>query len=115
MDASLAQAILAQVGPAVLYLYMAQAKCAGLEAPRPQPKITRIVPGDRFYCGPASPTEWCSGLHTSRFIKLSYGTTDAWSHELFHSVLCQLPPEKNPHGCDAAHRSPLWERCLLPR
>jgi len=113
MDASLAQAILSQVGSAVLYLYLAQAKCAGLEQPKP-PKVTRIMPGSKFYCGTASPTGWCSGLHTSRFIKLSYGTTDAWAHELFHSVMCQLPETKNPYGCDAKHESPLWERCVLP-
>jgi hypothetical protein len=113
VDASLAHTILSQAGAAALYLYLAQAKCVGLEHPRPYPKITQILPGHKFRCA-ASPTGWCQGLHSRRHMKLTYGTTDAWSHELFHSVLCQLPRRQNPHGCDGGHRSPLWSRCAVP-
>jgi hypothetical protein len=114
MDITLAQSILTQAGSAALYLYLAQAKCAGLEHPRPYPAVARIVPGEGFRCGGTSPTGWCAGLHSSRTITLSYGTTDAWPHELFHAVLCQLPGSVNPYRCDPQHRSPLWQRCLLP-
>ena len=114
MDAALAHTILAQAGAAAMYLYLAQAKCVGLEHPRPYPQAARIVPGEGFRCGDASPTGWCAGLHTSRRITLSYATTDAWSHELFHAVLCQLPARDNAYGCDAGHKSPLWERCMIP-
>jgi hypothetical protein len=114
MDAALAHAILSQAGAAALYLYLAQAKCVGLEHPRPYPAVSRIIPGEGFRCGEASPTGWCAGLHTSRQITLSYGTTDAWSHELFHAVLCQLPARKNPYRCDPDHKSPLWRSCMIP-
>ena len=113
MDTALASSILAQAGPAALYLYLAQAKCVGLKHPRPYPAVTRVIPGERFQCE-ASPTGWCAGLHTTGSITLSYGTTSAWAHELFHSVLCQLPAAANPYGCDAEHLSPLWKRCLVP-
>ena len=114
MDVTAAQFILSQAGAAALYLYMAQAKCAGLDHPRPYPAVARIIPGEGFRCGDASPTGWCAGLHTAREITLSYATTDAWPHELVHAVLCQLPRSKNPYGCDRHHRSPLWQRCMVP-
>jgi len=114
MDVALAQSILSQAGAAALYLYLAQAKCVGLDHPRPYPAVAKIIPGEGFRCGAASPTGRCAGLHTSRTITLSYGTTDAWSHELFHAVLCQLPARDNPYGCDPQHQSPLWARCMIP-
>ena len=114
MDVALAQTILTQAGSAALYLYLAQAKCVGLEHPRPYPAVARIVPGHGFPCGRASPTGWCAGRHTAHRITLSYTTTDAWPHELLHAVLCQLPARLNPYGCDTHHQSPLWQRCLVP-
>ena len=115
MDIALAQTILQQAGAAALYLYLAQAKCVGLTQPRPYPAAVKIIPGEGFRCGSASPTGWCAGLHTSRNITLSYGTTDAWPHEIFHAVLCQLGPGDNPYGCDPQHKSPLWKTCMIPR
>lgn len=114
MDAALANAILSQAGAAAMYLYLAQAKCVGLEKPRPYPAITKVIPGEGFPCGSASPTGRCAGTHTAGKITLSYATTDAWSHELFHAVLCQLPQRKNAYGCDPGHKSPLWSQCMIP-
>ncbi len=114
MDAALAQTILSQVGAAAMYLYLAQAKCVGLQHPKPYPAAVRILPGDGFRCGDASPTGRCAGMHTSRTITLSYGTTDAFPHELLHAVLCQLPARDNPYGCDPDHQSPYWTTCIVP-
>ena len=114
MDVALAQTILTQAGAAAMYLYLAQAKCVGLEQPRPYPAAVKIIPGEGFPCGSASPTGLCAGLHTARNIKLSFGTTDAWPHELLHAVLCQLPESANPYGCDPGHKSPYWQSCIVP-
>jgi hypothetical protein len=114
MDVALANTILTQAGAAAMYLYLAQAKCVGLTQPRPYPAVTKVIPGEGFKCGTASPTGYCAGLHTSRTITLSYMTTDAWPHELFHAVLCQLPAKRNPYGCDPDHASPLWQQCMIP-
>jgi hypothetical protein len=94
-------------------LYRAEAACAGVENPKPPPRL-EIRPGRRIRCPGVTPNGLCSGLHLrrARRILVTYATTYAIPHELLHDLLCQLPRAANPHGCDRAHQSPLWRRCL---
>jgi hypothetical protein len=106
MTAATAALVLSLMGQAIDTVYTEQARCAGVARPKPVPAI-RVLSREKFRCGSASPTGWCTGLHTRRGIT-STRNTAVIEHELFHHVLCQLG------DCDARHRSPLWDQCRIP-
>lgn len=106
MTVATAALVLGLMGQATQTLYADQARCAGVVNPKPLPVI-RVVPREKFRCGRASPNGWCAGLHTKRGITVTRDAS-ALTHELFHHVLCQLG------DCDAQHRSPLWQECMIP-
>jgi hypothetical protein len=96
---------------AIEAVYRAEAACVGLERPKPPPTV-EIRPGRYVRCPGATPNGKCAGLHHPRKIIVAYATAAAIPHELLHDVLCQLPRDVNPLGCDSRHLSPFWSTCV---
>ena len=95
---------------AIEAVYRAEAACVGLERPKPPPTVV-IRPGPYVSCPGATPNGKCAGLHHPRKIIVTYATAETIPHELLHDVLCQLPRDANPLGCDPRHLSPFWATC----
>jgi len=103
----------AAIGQAVLALYLAQAGCLGIDTPEPPPTIV-VRPGAHLPCPELTSNGKCSGIHRGRKVIVSYGTVSAIPHELLHDLLCQIPRDRNPYGCDPHHDSPYWQACTFP-